>query len=122
MRKPCLGCVLKHLGAAAVLEEECRNGYPAYDFLVLGHLDQASAESWGVNQTLAKVIRQHRVNFQYKPGYDIPFEPLANYVRAVIGAEDDPAAAAALMPPKDVLAGIETDKQGNPVFDGDTRP
>ena len=122
MRKPCLGCVLKHLGAAAVLEEECRNGYPEYDFLVFGHLDQACAESWGVNQTLAKVIRQHRVNFQYKPGYDIPFEPLASYVRAVIGAEDDPETAGALMPPKDCLRGIETDKQGNPVFDGDTRP
>lgn len=122
MRKPCLGCVLKHLGAAAVLEEECRNGYPEYDFLVFGHLDQAAAESWGVNQTLAKVIRQHRVNFQYKSGYDIPFEPLANYVRAVIGTEDDEEAAAALLPPKDCLRGIEIDKQGNPVFDGDTRP
>lgn len=123
MRKPCLGCTLKHIGAAAVLEEECNNGYPGYDFLVIGHLDQAAAESWAVNKTLAKVIRQHRVNFQYKDGYDIPFEPLAEYVRAVALLEgDDPQAAADLMPPKDCLRGIGTDPEGKPIFDGDTRP
>lgn len=107
-----------------MLEEECRNGYPEYDFLVIGHMDQAAAESWAVNVHLAKLIRQHRVNFQYKDGYSIPFEPLVNYVKAVIAAEDGPDAnvSGAIVPPKDCLAGIETDDAGNPVYDGDTRP
>lgn len=120
MRKPCLGCVLKHLGAAAVLEEEIRNGYPSYRFLLYGHMDQAAAESWGVNRHLAQVIRQHRVNFQYKPDYDIPFEALAEYTEAVAAADEQ--SAGLIRPPKACLAGIETDEAGNPVYDGDTRP
>ena len=124
MRKPCLGCVLKHLGAAAVLEEEIRNGYPSYRFLLYGHMDQAAAEAWRVNRTLARVIRQHRVNFQYHRDYDIPFEPLAEYVDAVAALEDGAGgdSAALLMPPKACLVGIETDEKGSPLFDGDTRP
>ena len=122
MRKPCLGCCLKHLGAAAVLEEECRNGYPGYDFLLYGHMDQAAAESWGENQMLAKVIRQHRVNFQYRPDYDIPFEALAEYVRGVMAVESTPETASRLMPPKACLVGLTVDEHGNPVFDADTRP
>ena len=121
MRKPCLGCVLKHLGAAAVLEEEIRNGYPSYMFLLYGHMDQAAAESWRENKWLAKVIRQHRVNFQYKANYDIPFEALAEYVNAVIALEGDPAAKD-LMPPREACEGLLLDDKGNPVFDGDTRP
>lgn len=122
MRKPCLGCVLKHLGAAAVLEEEIRNGYPSYAFLLYGHMDQAAAESWGENQSLAKVIRQHRVNFQYKAGYSIPFEALAEYVNAVIALEKDPEAQKLLSPPSACLEGLTTDESGHPIFDGDTRP
>ena len=125
MRKPCLGCVLKHLGSAEVLEEEIRNGYPSYDFLLYGHMDQASSEAWGANQMLAKVIRQHRVNFQYRDGYDIPFEALVEYAKAVAAMEASPdtaESAKALMPPKACLRGIETDDGGMPVFDGDTRP
>lgn len=122
MRKPCLGCVLKHLGAAAILEEEINNGYPSYRFLLYGHMDQASAESWGENKMLAQVIRQHRVNFQYKHDYDIPFEALAEYVNAVIALENEPDTATALVPPKACLVGLTTDEKGNPVFDGDTRP
>lgn len=125
MRKPCLGCVLKHLGDAAVLEEEINNGYPAYKFLLYGHMDQASSESWGANQTLAKVLRQHRINFQYKTDYDIPFEALAEYVTAIATMEDDPAnaeTAKRLAPPKACLVGLQVDDKGNPVFDGDTRP
>jgi len=125
MRKPCLGCVLKHLGAAAVLEEEIRNGYPSYDFLLFGHMDQASAEAWGSNQMLAKVIRQHRVNFQYHENYDIPFEAIAEYTKAIMAmeaVEENAESAKALMPPKACLAGIETDEKGAPLFDGDTRP
>lgn len=122
MRKPCLGCVMKHLGAAAVIEEEINNGYPSYDFLLYGHMDQAAAESWGENQTLSKLIRQHRVNFQYKQGYSIPFEAIAEYVRAIISMESEPESASKLQPPKDCLAGIDVDEKGNPLFSGDTRP
>ena len=122
MRKPCLGCVLKHLGAAAVLEEEIRNGYPSYRFLLYGHMDQASAEAWGASQQLAKVIRQHRVNFQYRQDYDIPFEALAEYTTALAELGDDPETARALVPPKACLAGLDLDDGGAPVYDGDTRP
>ena len=123
MRKPCLGCVLKHLGAAAVLEEEIRNGYPSYRFLLYGHMDQASAESWSENNNLAKVIRQHRVNFQYKPDYDIPFEALAEYTEAIAALhETDEEAARALAPTKACLRGLDVAADGKPVYDGDTRP
>lgn len=123
MRKPCLGCVLKHLGAAAVLEEEIRNGYPSYKFLLYGHMDQAAAEAWGVNQTLSKVIRQHRVYFQYKADYDIPFEALAEYVTAVSAMENDgdEEGARILAPPKACLVGLHVDAKGMPHFSGDTR-
>ena len=122
MRKPCLGCVLKHLGAAAVLEEEIRNGYPSYRFLLYGHMDQASAEAWGASQQLAKVIRQHRVNFQYKLDYDIPFEALAEYTAAVADMENGGLPANTLAPPKACLAGLDLDESGMPVYDDDTRP
>jgi len=121
MRKQCLGCVLKHLGSAAVLEEEIRNGYPSYRFLLYGHMDQAAAEAWRANPTLAKVIRQHRVYFQYKPGYDIPFEALAEYVCAVADLEDEPETAKILAPPRACLEGLKLDEKGNPLFSGDTR-
>ena len=124
MRKPCLGCVLKHLGAAAVLEEEIRNGYPSYRFLLYGHMDQASAEAWGANKMLAKVIRQHRVNFQYRQDYDIPFEALAEYATALYAMSSvaDQETIGALEPTKACLEGLAKDANGNPVFDGDTRP
>ena len=125
MRKPCLGCVLKHLGAAAVLEEEIRNGYPSYRFLLYGHMDQAAAEGWGANKSLARVLRQHRVNFQYKADYDIPFEALAEYVETIARLESEPdgaEAAASLMPPGECLRGIDVDNAGRPIYDGDTRP
>ena len=121
MRTQCLGCVLKHLGAAAVLEEEIRNGYPSYRFLLYGHMDQAAAEAWRANPTLAKVIRQHRVYFQYKPKYDIPFEALAEYVCAVADLENEPETAKILAPPKACLEGLKLDEKGNPLFSGDTR-
>lgn len=122
MRKSCLGCVLKHLGAAAVLEEEIRNGYPSYRFLLYGHMDQASAEAWRANPTLSKVIRQHRIYFQYKPDYDIPFEALAEYTSAVADLEDDePETARVLAPPKACLEGLKVDDRGSPVFSSDTR-
>ena len=127
MRKPCLGCVLKHLGAAAVLEEEIRNGYPSYKFLLYGHMDQAAAEAWGASKMLAKVIRQHRVNFQYRKDYDIPFEALVEYVAAVETMRADPDEnerdkADMLAPPKECLRGIDIGGDGKPIFDGDTRP
>lgn len=123
MRKPCLGCVLKHLGAAAVLEEEIRNGYPMYAYLLYGHMDQAAAEAWGSNQMLSKVIRQHRIYFQYKKDYDIPFEALAEYATAVMNLENEgeEETAAALVPPKACLTGLTVDDKGEPHFSGDTR-
>ena len=121
MRRTCLGCVLKHLGSAAVLEEEIRNGYPGYRFLLYGHMDQAASEAWEANQLLAKVIRQHRVNFQYQDDYSIPFEALAEYTEAIAGIKDGLEAARSLMPPKACLAGL-TLQDGEIIFDGDTRP
>lgn len=124
MRKDCLGCVLKHLGAAAVIEEEIYNGYPGYKFLLYGHMDQAAAESWRANQMLAKIIRQHRVNFQYKPNYDIPFEALAEFVTAlsVMESAGEEEAMRQVLPPGACLEGLVVDDKGLPVLDGDTRP
>ena len=121
MRKPCLGCVLKHLGSAAVLEEEIRNGYPSYRFLLYGHMDQAASEAWRVSENLARVIRQHRVNFQYRKGYDIPFEAIVEYAEAIANT-DDPEVMKLIEPTKACLRGIECDNDGRPIYDMDTRP
>ncbi|MBQ2486393.1 MAG: hypothetical protein II518_04975 [Candidatus Methanomethylophilus sp.] len=79
MRQPCLQCLLKHIGNAAVLIEEVEDGYP-YSHMVVGHLDQAAQEIRGYSKEFALVIRAHRIKWQQDHDYSIPFEAFDRYV------------------------------------------
>ena len=76
MRQYCIDCCKKHLGSAAVLEDEVRHGYPQYELYVLGHLDQAASEIQGLNHELSSVIREHRIKWTENHDWDIPYEAL----------------------------------------------
>lgn len=56
----CMECCTKHLGSALVLGQEMENGYPEHKVLVMGHLDQASAEIEAVYPEAAQQIRELR--------------------------------------------------------------
>lgn len=60
MRPLCIDCTRKHLGAALVLMQEARLGYPEHKWLAVGHLVEAEAEStleWGL------LIREQRLEY-----------------------------------------------------------
>jgi hypothetical protein len=61
-RDSCIECVEKHLGSAAVLITETRNGYP-HRMLAIGHLHEAEDESqhW---PALHEAIRMARKRYQ----------------------------------------------------------
>jgi len=119
MRKTCLECVVKHLGAAAVYIEECAMGYPDYYGYAVGELCHASSESLSEFPVLAMIIREHRIKWmetrKAERRHVIPFEALFGYVDALEQAGET------LEPPASVLEGI-TDKDGSPAFSMDTRP
>lgn len=116
MRKACLECVKKHLGSAAVFIKEVMLGYPNYDGYVYGELDHAADEAYEANETLAWIIRQHRINWAGDHHYLIPFEALFGYLTDCGISDTD------LQIPDSVKEGIARDKKGNLVFDMDTRP
>jgi hypothetical protein len=87
MRQPCLQCLRKHLGNAAVLIEEVLDGYP-YQYMVVGHLDQAAQEIRAYSPDLALVIRAHRIKWQQDPMYDIPFEAFDSFIEVLDSTED----------------------------------
>ena len=62
VRRSCLQCVEKHLGAAIVLMGEVLNGYP-HRLLAIGHLHEAEEESqeW---PALHAAIRHDRTRYQ----------------------------------------------------------
>lgn len=120
MRKPCLECVLKHLGAAAVYIDEVQMGYPNYFGFVYGQLDHAASECIDSMPALAWAIREHRIMWantrrSLKP-HRIPFEALFDYIDTVeeIGEEVEP--------PSEIYSGLPTGEDGKPIFSMDTRP
>jgi hypothetical protein len=76
MRKSCLLCVLKHLGAAAVLMDEARLGYAWHKWLAAGHMVEAEAEMLGADSALAGVIRTWRVKYMGSDDCRVPMEQL----------------------------------------------
>jgi hypothetical protein len=60
MMYACMECCTKHLGSALVLGQEMENGYPEHKVLVMGHLDQASAEIEAVYPEAAQQLRELR--------------------------------------------------------------
>lgn len=64
MRFTCLKCVLKHLGQAMILVEECRMGYPFHRYFAMAHMAEASSESYVKYPLLAQQIRDERKKFE----------------------------------------------------------
>ena len=123
MRKPCVGCTLKHLGAAAVLEHEMMHGYPNYGPYMWGHMEQAEEEIAAVSPRFADVIRAHRVKSQYAE-HSVPFDALIAFTYALGATTGDDEAKdggpSALEIPADCLVGVSEDGVFTPP--GDTRP
>lgn len=123
MRKHCLGCVLKHLGSAAVLEHEMRHGYPHYVGYVIGELEQASQEAYGANRTLAAVLREHRIAVQYGgpdgKDHSVPFDALIKFVHTLATMEDGGDGTEDVVVPRDCMVGIADPYTGGTT--GDTR-
>ena len=84
VRRSCLECVEKHIGAAWVLYSEYKNGYP-YRVLIVGHLHEAEEESREYPE-LHENIRRERKNFQR--GLVPDFEGLANLLKKVSVSEE----------------------------------
>lgn len=91
MRKYCIDCCKKHLGSAAVLEDEVYHGYPQYELYVLGHLDQAASEIQGINLELAETIRQHRIHWLENHDWEIPYEELWTMLDVMKNLSDEMA-------------------------------
>lgn len=120
MRKPCLACTLKHLASAEIAEQEYMMGYPSHLRLVVGHLDHAATECFGVNQALAWIIREHRLQWTDRPRtWHVPYEALCNYVGI---CEMVPTGSALPAVPDDCYGEIPRDVNGDPELSGDTRP
>ena len=120
MRDGCYECVLKHLGQAYVLSQECFLGYPGYAGYVIGHMAEASDESVSKNMNLAMLIREHRIKWTESHAHKIPFESLFSYLECCIACEKSNAEIPSV--PEGCLEGLDADSDGMPVFSGDTRP
>lgn len=127
MRKSCIDCTIKHLGTAAVYDEEMRMGYPQYYVFLVGNLEHASEEIYRIHHELAMVIREHRIALQMDRTHVVPYEALADYLDTMASTEDDdltPFNAEDPWPdiPSSCLEGLEIDEQGKCKFSMDTRP
>jgi len=60
VRPPCVNCCIKHLGTAISQLGEARNGYPSHRGLAVGELNEAAAEIFGLDENVAKQIREIR--------------------------------------------------------------
>lgn len=118
MRKSCVDCCKKHLGSASVLEDEIRNGYPAYELYFLGHLDQAASEIMKASRKMAEVIREHRVKWMYDHNHDIPFEEMWSNLETLSQMTEEERED---FVPYDVYAGLDM-KDDALLTTGDTRP
>ena len=120
MRKTCLECVAKHLGSAAVYIEETMMGYPNYYGFAYGELAHASSECMADHPELARVIREHRIQWGESRTRDdphrIPFEALFAYI------QDLEQAGEALGIPAEAREGLRQDEDGNVLYSMDTRP
>lgn len=118
MRKHCIDCVIKHLGTAAVYDDEMRMGYPFYYAYVVGNLEHAAEEILELSREYAMVIRQHRINLQNDLEYKVPYENLCRFFQLIRDIEMETP----IEIPEDCLEGLEKSEDGRPVFDTDTRP
>jgi hypothetical protein len=71
MRETCLDCCRKHLGAAMVLMDEARLGYPLHRWLAVGHMVEAESETLELYPVLAASIRQERTSYMAGEGVNL---------------------------------------------------
>jgi hypothetical protein len=82
-----LNCALKHIGQAEALMAEAILGYPEHKYLAIGHLAEAEAELLKDHGSLACMIRECRLNYDYSA---TPF-PTMDIIRLIIERmEHDP--------------------------------
>lgn len=122
MRKSCLECVAKHLGAAAVYIDEVQSGYPNYYGYVYGELDHAASECLEEIPALAMAIREHRIRWAETRKdlvvHRIPFEAMFDFIDSmeIVGSKMK------IDVPEEVYAGLPRDENGCVIFSMDTRP
>ena len=94
MRISCLLCVCKHLGSAAVLYAEYRNGYTQYFAYILGELEQAWQESAKDYEEFSAMIYAEKKNFESNPsGYVLQVATLAEEASTILDKELSDAGA-----------------------------
>ena len=123
MRQHCLQCFRKHLGNAAVLIEECMDGYK-YKHLAIGHLDQAAQEIREMYPALATLVRAHRIKLQNDWTYSIPFEALDSFIDVLEEIGGDNAKFDDIPEiPEDCYKGLDRNAVGDgwELYEGDQR-
>lgn len=89
MRDVCLNCARKHLAQAIVLATEQCTGYPAYKWLVIGHLAEAEAELAAEYTDLANEIREHRKAYEDDTEVELPLMEIIERITEIDDDEDD---------------------------------
>jgi hypothetical protein len=69
-------CALKHLSQAWVISKEVRKGYPAFYWLVMGHMAEAEDELVNGHEEQAIKIRDARQAYQFDADNVPDFESL----------------------------------------------
>lgn len=87
-RPPCLDCVRKHLGQAAVLMDEARQGYPLHRWLAIGHLSEAASEILAAVPAFAEELRKHRLKYIADPDYQVPIMDLLAKADSMAGPRE----------------------------------
>lgn len=95
-RPSCLDCVRKHLGQAAVLMDEARQGYPHHRWLAIGHIGEAASECLSAWPELAAELRRHRVRYMEDSTYEVPVMDLI--AKVCERADGSPCAAEDVAP------------------------
>jgi hypothetical protein len=90
---------------------------------VVGNLYHAAQECYSEYKELAMVLREHRIAYMEEPAHIVPFESLYAFVNTCIQIQAGANAPFSYpVIPDNCLQGLSTDKDGRPIFSGDTRP
>ena len=110
MRNGCLDCVTKHLGEAAIFEEEYHMGYPQYYMYVVGCLSHASMEIYEFSAKYAEIIRQHRLNWMDDSyNYKIPYEEIYRAISSVVDVKGETIHGIPIS--EDAMTGLSDDQK-----------
>ena len=77
--RQCNNCVVKHLSACLVLDEEVHLGHPDHVYYIIGHLNEAAIECENVG--IAVEIRKLRE--AYRVDYDLDHAVVVSLLRRI---------------------------------------